>query len=43
MTEKKRRLPPSCTYLATILSGYAEFGFSPAPVAQALEDLETRW
>ena len=42
MTEKKKRLPPSCTYLATILEGYARFGFSPAPIAQALEDLE-RW
>lgn len=43
MTEKKRRLPPSCAYLATILGGYAEFGFSPAPVAQALDDLEIFW
>ena len=43
MTDKKRRLPPSCSYLATILSGYAEFGFSPAPVAQALDDLEVWW
>ena len=43
MTDKKRRLPPSCSYLATILSGYAEFGFSPAPVAEALNDLELRW
>lgn len=43
MTEKKRRLPPSCGYLAVILSGYAEFGFSPAPVAQALDDMEMRW
>lgn len=42
MTEKKKRLPPSCVYLATILEGYARFGFSPAPVALALEDLE-RW
>ena len=41
MTPKKKRLPPSCTYLATILGGYAEFGFSPAPIAQALDDLET--
>lgn len=40
MTDKKRRLPPSCRYLATILEGYARFNFNPAPVASALEDLE---
>ena len=40
MTAAKRRLPPSVSYLATILGGYAEFGFSPAPVAQALDDLQ---
>ena len=40
MTDKKKRLPPACSYLSTILEGYARFGFSPAPVAQALDELE---
>ena len=42
MTPKKERIPPTCRYLAIILEGYARFGFSPLPVAEALRAVE-RW